>query len=154
MAAPVKEFLRRGINVGLGTDSGGGYSSSMLDAMRNALITSYARHALYPKFEQGRGGSVSEDKGDDKETLSLEEVFYMATKGGANVVSLDEKIGQFAVGKEFDALVIDLRDERGGVNVPLDEDDSTQKMLEKFVMTGDDRNIAQVYVKGRLVHGE
>lgn len=154
MAAPVKEFLGRGINVGLGTDSGGGYSSSMLNAMRHALITSYARDALYPTFEQAKEVSISDGKGGGKEALSLEEVFYMATQGGAKVVGLDDKVGEFALGKEFDALVIDLRDERGGVNVPLDENDSTQRMLEKFIMTGDDRNIVRVYVKGRLVHDE
>lgn len=158
MAAPVKEFLRRGINVGLGTDSGGGYSSSMLNAMRHTLITSYAREALYPSFEQDKDRSISKDesgtKGGGGETLNLEEVFYMATKGGAKVVGFDQQVGGFDVGMEFDALVIDMRDERNGVNVPLDESDSAQRMLEKFVMTGDDRNIAQVYVKGRLVHGE
>ncbi|KAK4082318.1 uncharacterized protein Triagg1_2130 [Trichoderma aggressivum f. europaeum] len=153
MAAPVKEFLRKGINVGLGTDSGGGYSSSMLNAMRHSLITSYAREALYPKFESGKGESVSKEGGGG-ETLSLEEVFYMATKGGAKVVGFDQQVGGFAVGMEFDALVIDMRDGREGVNVPLDEEsDSVERMLEKFVMTGDDRNIAQVYVRGKLVHG-
>ncbi|KAM0456568.1 hypothetical protein ACHAPV_005112 [Trichoderma viride] len=154
MAAPVKEFLRRGINVGLGTDSGGGYSSSMLNAMRHALITSYARDALYPTFEQAREMGTGGGKGGGREALSLEEIFHMATQGGAKVVGLDHKVGEFALGKEFDALVIDLRDERSGVNVPLDEDDSTERMLEKFIMTGDDRNIVNVYVKGRLVHGE
>ncbi|KAL7799940.1 hypothetical protein V8C37DRAFT_366087 [Trichoderma ceciliae] len=154
MAAPVKEFLRRGINVGLGTDSGGGYSSSMLNAMRHALITSYARDALYPKFERGQDESVDRDEGSEGEALSLEEVFYMATKGGAKVVGFDEQVGEFAIGREFDALVVDMRDERNGVNVPLEnDDDPAQRMLEKFVMTGDDRNIAQVYVKGKLVHG-
>ncbi|RFU80830.1 guanine deaminase [Trichoderma arundinaceum] len=156
MAAPVKEFLRRGINVGLGTDSGGGYSSSMLNAMRHALITSYARDALYPKYEQEKDRNVrKEEEGSEGEALSLEEVFYMATKGGAKVVGFDEQVGEFAVGMEFDALLVDMQDERNGVNVPLDEDgDSAQRMLEKFVMTGDDRNIVQVYVKGRLVHSE
>ncbi|KAK4065502.1 hypothetical protein Trihar35433_7622 [Trichoderma harzianum] len=153
MAAPVKEFLRKGINVGLGTDSGGGYSSSMLNAMRHSLITSYAREALYPKFESEKSENVSKEGGGG-ETLSWEEVFYMATKGGAKVVGLEEQVGGFSVGMEFDALVIDMRDGREGVNVPLDEEnDSAERMLEKFVMTGDDRNIAQVYVRGKLVHG-
>ncbi|EGR46416.1 guanine deaminase-like protein [Trichoderma reesei QM6a] len=143
MAAPVKEFLRRGVGVGLGTDSGGGYSSSMVNAMRHALVASYARDAL-GEMETGGG-----------EALSLEEVFSMATRGGAKVVGLGERVGAFAVGMEFDALVIDLRDEVvGGVNVPLEEDDAPARMLEKFVMTGDDRNIVRVYVKGRVVHGE
>ncbi|PTB63457.1 Metallo-dependent hydrolase [Trichoderma citrinoviride] len=142
MAAPVKEFLRRGMSVGLGTDSGGGYSSSMVNAMRHALVTSYARDALYPNSKKAG------------EALSLEEVFYMATRGGAKVVGFEERVGRFGVGLEFDALVVDLRDERGGVNVPLDGGDAPERMLEKFVMTGDDRNIARVYVKGRVVHGE
>ncbi|KAL6854458.1 Metallo-dependent hydrolase [Trichoderma novae-zelandiae] len=152
MAAPVKEFLRRGIKVGLGTDSGGGYSSSMVNAMRHALVTSYARDALYPKFENASKDASEEGSGG--EALSLEEVFYMATRGGAKVVGFEEQVGGFAAGMEFDALVVDLRDERGGVNVPLDEDgDTPARMLEKFVMTGDDRNIARVYVRGRVVHG-
>lgn len=169
MAAPVKEFLRRGVGVGLGTDSGGGYSSSMVNAMRHALVASYARDALYPKFERRRRRDGGEEEaavsGDDGgsgemetgggEALSLEEVFSMATRGGAKVVGLGERVGAFAVGMEFDALVIDLRDEVvGGVNVPLEEDDAPARMLEKFVMTGDDRNIVRVYVKGRVVHGE
>ncbi|KAH6603206.1 guanine deaminase [Trichoderma cornu-damae] len=154
MAAPVKEFLRRDINVGLGTDSGGGYSSSMLNAMRHALVTSYARDALYPGFA-ARDEGERRAEGSGGEALSLEEAFYMATRGGAKVVGFDGQIGHFAVGMEFDALLVDMRDERNGVNVPLDEDgDSAQRMLEKFVMTGDDRNIALVYVKGKLVYGD
>ncbi|TFA99877.1 hypothetical protein CCMA1212_008145 [Trichoderma ghanense] len=153
MAAPVKEFLRRGVSVGLGTDSGGGYSASVGDAMRHALVTSYARDALYPKFGGAeKDGSKADGRGG--ETLGLEEVFYMATRGGAKVVGFEEKVGGFGVGMEFDALVVDLRDEVGGVNVPLDEGDAPERMLEKFVMTGDDRNIVRVYVKGRVVHGE
>jgi guanine deaminase len=43
MAAPVREFLRRKVKVGPGTDNGGGFSSSMLDAMRHAIVVSNAR---------------------------------------------------------------------------------------------------------------
>ncbi|KAA8574649.1 hypothetical protein EYC84_003899 [Monilinia fructicola] len=46
MAAPIREYLRRGIKVGLGTDSGGGFSSSILDAMRQAFIVSNAKDFL------------------------------------------------------------------------------------------------------------
>ena len=135
MAAPVAEFLRKGIKVGLGTDSGGGYSTSMLNAMRHSMITSFARDYL--------------DKGDG--AVSFEQVFYMATLGGAQVVSQDCEIGSFATGKQFDALVVDLRADRNGVNAPVEDNDSPRTVLEKFVMTGDDRNIERVYVAGRLV---
>lgn len=138
MAAPIKDFLNRGIKVGLGTDSGGGYSTSMLNAIRHSLITSFARD-----FLDARDGGAS---------VSLEEAFHMATIGGAHVVGFGEEVGDFQIGKQFDALLVDVTDSRGGINAPLEEVDTLRTMLEKFIMTGDDRNIAQVYVRGRLVH--
>jgi guanine deaminase len=137
MIAPIREYLRRGIKVGLGTDSGGGYSSSMLDAMKQAFVVSIAQKTL----TNGRD-----------EPLSLAEGFYLATMGGAQVCGLEDKIGSFAVGKEFDALEIHTVDlEQRGVMSPVEEDDSTFVIFEKFLMTGDDRNIAKVYVQGRSV---
>lgn len=137
MAAPVRDFLTRGMKVGLGTDSGGGYSSSMLNAMRHSLVASFAREALYEDHSKG---------------LTLEEVFWMATVGGAKVVGLGDEIGNFEIGKQFDAVVVDLGDERRGVNTPLDDTDSPKAKLDKFIMTGDDRNIVDVFVRGRSVH--
>ena len=40
MAFEVKYLLRRGIKVGLGTDVAGGYSPSILSAMRAAVMAS------------------------------------------------------------------------------------------------------------------
>lgn len=136
MAAPVREFLRRDIKVGLGTDSGGGFSSSILDAMRQALVASNAKEVM----------SNGRDKG-----LSIDEVFYLATLGGARVCCLDEKIGNFAVGKEFDALLIDANSEKPGVMTILEDQDTTKTIFDKFIMTGDDRNIKKVFVRGRQV---
>lgn len=135
MAAPVREFLRRGIDVGLGTDSGGGFSSSLLDAMRQALIASNAREVL----------SEGKDKG-----LSAEELFFLATLGGARVCSLEDKVGNFAVGKDFDACVIStLVDDQ--IMTMVEPEDSLRVVFDKFVMTADDRNIRNVYVRGRRV---
>jgi guanine deaminase len=136
MAAPIREFLRRGIKVGLGTDSGGGFSSSILDAMRQAFIVSNAREML--------------TKGQDP-TLSVDECFYLATLGGARVCGLGDKIGSFEVGKEFDAIVVSVVGEHKGVVTIVEEEDSVRTVFEKFLMTGDDRNIAEVYVRGRAV---
>ncbi|KJZ73255.1 hypothetical protein HIM_07259 [Hirsutella minnesotensis 3608] len=137
MAAPIREFLERGVEVGLGTDSGGGYSSSMLNAMRHALITSFARDFIFAK----EGGA----------SLSLDQVFYLATLGGARVVGFGSEIGDFTMGKQFDALLIDMTSTRGGVNTPLEPDESSRSTIEKFIMTGDDRNITAVYIKGKAV---
>lgn len=137
MTAPIRDFLRRGIKVGLGTDSGGGFSSSILDAMRHALIASFAKEAA----TSGR------DKG-----LSIEEVFYLATAGGAKVMGLGERIGKIKKGMDFDMVIVDVRDEVEGVNAPIEEGDSERRKFDKFIMTGDDRNISRVFVKGREVH--
>ena len=36
---------------------------------------------------------------------------------------------------------------------PREEGDSVRRTFEKYIMTGDDRNIAHVYVRGRRVAG-
>ncbi|KAG5977424.1 hypothetical protein E4U55_006825 [Claviceps digitariae] len=175
MAAPIQDFLRRGIKVGLGTDSGGGYSSSMLNAMQHALVASFARDVLdgdaaaaaaatNATTSTSTSASTSTPTPTDTQNpqhhsqppsaaLSLPQVFHMATLGGAQVLGLGNQIGNFIPGKHFDALVVDLDASRGGVNAPLEHDDDTRTVLEKFVMTGDDRNIVGVFVGGVLVHG-
>lgn len=41
-----------------------------------------------------------------KQHLSLSALFYLATLGGAQVANVDERVGNFVVGKEFDALLV------------------------------------------------
>ena len=134
-AAPIRKYLDLGLKVGLGTDSGGGFSSSILDAARQAYITSLGKELLT----------------DGKyKALSLNECFYLATLGGAKVCNLEHKIGTFEVGKEFDALEISTLLEKTQCT-PVEDDDSMETIFEKFLMTGDDRNIVQVFVRGRSV---
>lgn len=62
---------------------------------------------------------------------------------------MDEKVGNFEIGKEFDALVIDLAAPGSILNdfrkYSLDE------QLQRLVYSGDDRNIIEVYVSGKRV---
>lgn len=64
-------------------------------------------------------------------------------------LALDEKIGNFTPGKEFDALIVDVNAETGLL------DNLTEYTLEdqfqRFIYSGDDRNISQVYISGRKV---
>ncbi|KAG9252433.1 guanine deaminase [Emericellopsis atlantica] len=138
MVAPVRDFLRRGIKVGLGTDSGGGWASQMLAVMRQAMIASNAREVV--------------SQGQDK-SLSLEEVFYLATMGGAKVMGLNDRIGSFDIGKQFDALQITTTQRLDSAMTPREHGDSARIVFEKFIMSGDDRNISDVYVGGRRVAG-
>jgi guanine deaminase len=134
--APVREYLRRGIKVGLGTDSGGGYSSSIIDAMRQAFVVSKAKAWA----TEGRDPALTHN-----------EMFYLATLGGARVCCLEDKVGSFAVGKEFDGLEISTVGRDAGVITMVEDIDTAVDIFEKFIMSGDDRNIARVYVKGRCV---
>ncbi|TVY22068.1 putative guanine deaminase, partial [Lachnellula hyalina] len=141
-AARVRWLLDRGVEVGLGTDMSGGYSPSILEAVRQACLVS--RHVAMG--------------GDDEAKLIIEEVLYLGTKGGARVLGLDGTIGGFEVGLEWDAQLIGL----GSVNEDGDMEgdgavdifgwESWEEKVAKWVYNGDDRNTLAVWVKGRLVH--
>ncbi|TSR04282.1 Guanine deaminase [Bagarius yarrelli] len=129
----VRNVLKHKVKLGLGTDVAGGYSSSMLDAIRRAVDTSKVlcmqNAALQP--------------------LSYREAFYLATLGGSEALSLDDCTGNFEVGKDFDALRVNPC--APGSPIDLFSGDDTEIILEKFLNLGDDRNIVEVYVAGKQV---
>jgi len=142
-AAKLRWLLDKGVDVGLGTDMSGGYSPSILEAVRQASLVS--RHVAMG--------------GDERAKLSVEEVLYLGTKGGAKVVCLEDKIGSFGVGMEWDAQLIGLgsvgegevgKNDAGQVDIFGWE--SWEERVAKWVFNGDDRNTLAVWVKGRLVH--
>ncbi|KAM7443443.1 hypothetical protein ABFA07_007763 [Porites harrisoni] len=134
--ADVRYMLDKNVKVGLGTDVSGGESSSMLVAMRDCIKASNV---------------LSLNKSDGYTPLTFKEAFFLATLGGCQVLGLDEKIGNFEVGKDFDALLIDAEAE----DSPFDcfKADDLRDVVQKFLMLGDDRNIRKVFVAGKLVAG-
>ncbi|KAJ2081234.1 hypothetical protein H4R24_002503 [Coemansia sp. RSA 988] len=152
--ADVRRFLDQGIPVGLGTDVGAGYTPSILDAMRMAAA---ANRALI---------AASRDAGAESKhaPLNASELLFLATQGGARVMGMQSQLGSLDPGKLFDALVIDL----DVLNSPVPPVHSTGAVLrhqqndrpelawnlraEQFVFLADDRNIARVYVAGKLIH--
>ncbi|TGJ80116.1 hypothetical protein E0Z10_g8649 [Xylaria hypoxylon] len=153
--ARVRWLLDKGIQVGLGTDMSGGYSPSILEAARHAKLVS--NHLVMP------GGQLDNlwQEERDKAKLSVDEVLYLATRGGAQVVGLADKIGAFEVGMQWDAQLIDLN----AVPAEIAEDDFTthgnvdifgwekwDERIAKWVFNGDSRNTKKVWVRGRLVH--
>lgn len=60
---------------------------------------------------------------------------------------MDKQIGNFEVGKEFDALIVDAN--IGFVN--NFENNTLEERLQRFIYSGSDRNIVEVYVNGRKV---
>lgn len=87
--APIRKYLDLDMKVGLGSDVAGGQTESIFRAITDAIQVSkmYWRHV------------------DEKaKPVTLEEAFYMATKGGGEFFG---KVGSFETGYEFDALVLD-----------------------------------------------
>uniref|UniRef100_A0A8C5GFL3 Guanine deaminase-like n=1 Tax=Gouania willdenowi TaxID=441366 RepID=A0A8C5GFL3_GOUWI len=111
----------------------GGYSASMLDAVRRALETSKVLTIQNPGYK----------------TLTFEEVFRLATLGGSQALSLDKQTGNFEVGKDFDALRVNVAAPGGPID--LIKDEHPKILLEKFLNLGDDRNIVEVFVAGKKV---
>lgn len=157
----VRRLLNAGIKVGLGTDVAGGHNVSMLLAIQDALNVSLTLNIIKKQKIIGTGQiqNANDDHNRNYEALEYKHALYLATLGGAKALSLDDVCGNFAVGKEFDAILIDISIE------PLDLFDIpttvTQRstaahtrfdqMIQKFVYVGDDRNISQVFVAGKQV---
>jgi guanine deaminase len=120
---------KRPVQVGLGTDVGGGTSFSMLATMSAAY-----------EIAQLNGRS-----------LTAVEAFYLATLGGARALSLEDRIGSVAPGREADLIVLDpkatpllaLRSERAK---------SIEDLLFALMTLGDDRAVAATYVAGNPAH--
>ncbi|KAF9906425.1 hypothetical protein EC991_000672 [Linnemannia zychae] len=127
--ANVRKMIESDLKVGLGTDVAGGFSSSILDAFRTSRTCSIAR--------------------DPHNSLLIPELFYLATMGGARVMELDDTIGNFEVGKEFDAVLVNT----SARNSPMDifEHDTIRTKFEKYLFVGDDRNNEKIFVQGKEV---
>ncbi|XP_070287599.1 guanine deaminase [Myotis yumanensis] len=130
----VLEVLKHDVKIGLGTDVAGGYSPSILDAIRRAVMAS---------------NTLSFTKINER-SLTLKEVFRLATLGGSQALGLDKEIGNFEVGKEFDALLINPKASDSPIDL-FSGDFVGDAFIQKFLYLGDDRNIEEVYVGGKQV---
>lgn len=129
----IRDLLERNIKVSLGTDVAGGYSISMLDACRQAIIASKVCHFEAPASRP----------------LNAAEAFSLATLSGATCLGLESILGNFQVGKSFDALIVDVY---ANPQIPRGPDDNLLGALfEKFIFCGDDRCIKSVFVNGAEV---
>ena len=125
----LKRAVKNTINVGMGTDVGGGTSFSILQTMNEAY-----------KVLQLRG-----------QTISILKMFYLATLGGAETLDLSDKIGNFAIGKEADFVVLD-KSATPLMELRLNEHNDLLEQLFVLSMLGDDRTIKQTWSAGEKVH--
>jgi guanine deaminase len=117
----------RPVRVGLGTDLGAGTSFSILatlnEAYKAAQLNSYALSACH--------------------------AYYVATRGTAHAMYLEDKIGSIAPGMEADIVVLDLK------STPIIEyrmqyaKDFEEALFIQMTL-GDDRAVQATYVAGEL----
>ena len=118
-----------GVTTALGTDVGGGGSFSLLHMM-------------------GEAYKVGQLQGDNLDPL---QAFYLGTLAGARALHIDDRVGNFAVGKEADFVVLDL-----AATPLLARRTSGARTLAEtlFVLAvlADDRAVERTYLMGELAH--
>lgn len=135
----------------MGTDVSGGYAPSILRTIQDASIASKILSIQSDRNEIRKPGYSGRK-------LSVATLLYLATLGGAHVCGLEQDIGSFKVNKSFDALLVRVSPEAGNPGIWPPDDAQKEKdlreLLERFLFCGDDRNIARVYVQGKLIGGK
>ncbi len=128
---PLKKTWQQQVKVGLGTDIGAGTSFSLLQTVNEAY-----------KVQQLQG---------DK--LSAFESLYHATLGGAKALDLDDKLGNFNVGKEADFVVLNLKP-TALQQLRQSRSKSIEDSLFALFTMGDDRNIEVTYIYGQKAYSQ
>jgi guanine deaminase len=119
----------RPVRVGLGTDIGAGTSFSILatlnEAYKAAQLNGYA--------------------------LSARHAYYVATRGTAHAMYLDDRIGSIAPGMEADLVVLDMKS-TSLIDYRMQFAKELEEALFIQMMLGDDRAVQATYVAGELVY--
>jgi guanine deaminase len=120
---------RRPVRVGMGTDLGAGTSFSMLRTLDQAYKTAQLL-------------------GND---LGAPLAFYLATRGGARALYLEEQVGSLAPGLEADLLVLDLHS-TPLIEFRMRQCGSLQEALFVQLVLGDERAVRETWIAGACAH--
>jgi len=125
----MQETRAAGVDVMLGCDVGGGTSLSPFATMKAA-------------YEIAQFGGYS---------LTPEEAFWLSTSGGAETLSLGDRIGKLQPGYEADLVVLDVNS-TPIIRQRMDRADSLRDMLFAQMILADDRAVRATYAAGVLVY--
>lgn len=130
--APVKEYLKAGVNVGLGVDgSASNDGSHLLAEVRNAMLVSRVKDGM-------TGFSLSNDP--SRKLMTAREALHLGTRGGAAVLGRKD-IGSLEAGKCADFFAVNLnRIGYAGMHDPV-----------AAVVFGQPANVDYTVVNGKFV---
>lgn len=120
---------KRPVRVGLGTDIGAGTSFSILATLAEAY-----------KAAQSHGRA-----------LSAGHAYYLATRGSAQAMHIDDKVGSIATGMEADLVVLDMKS-APLIDYRIQYAENIDDALFIRMMLGDERAVRATYVAGRLLY--
>jgi len=118
-------FRAAGVRTGLGTDVGGGTSLSLLHTMSDAYKMLHLQDQALPPMR----------------------ALYLATLGAAEALYLDDRVGNFAAGKEADFVVLDP-DGSTATGRRLKSATTIEEKMFAMMILGDDRNVQATYIRG------
>jgi guanine deaminase len=119
----------RPVRVGLATDLGGGTSFSILRTMQAACeVAQLSGTPLAPSC-----------------------ALYLATRGAARALDLDDRIGSVAPGMEADLVVLDLRS-TPLIDLRMRYASDIEDVLAAQMALGDDRAVRATYVAGKCAY--
>ena len=119
----------RPVRIGIGTDIGAGTSFSILATLG----------AAYKAAQLNRY------------SLAAPHAFYLATRGAAKALYLEDRIGSIAPGMEADLAVLDMRS-TPLIDFRMNHAHNLGEQLFIQMTLADDRAVQATYVAGRLVH--
>jgi guanine deaminase len=129
----LRHSLREGFKIGLGSDVAGGFSLSILNEAKEAAESSKTWNIL--------------NRGEEVPSVSAEEALWLATLGGAEVLGLEQKIGNFAEGKEADFIVLSMND----IFPQTSSFDAPSEMVARLVYGASRHTVSTTFVRGKQV---
>ena len=131
---PLRRHIEHGIGVALGSDVGAGAGLFM------------PKEALQAYFIQQLLGLAGLP-------LTPVHLLYLATRAGARALGVEESVGDFAVGKDFDAVW--LRPVAGStLAVNLRHASNTTDALARIFSLATPADVADVWIRGQRADGE
>lgn len=140
---PVPHFHAEGVEIGLGSDISGGFSPSLFDNIRQAVISSRM-------LEDGVNPSLpAKERGVPGSRITIHEAFYLATAGGGESLSLP--IGRIEENYAWDVQIIDTKIPTAKLPI-FDENEDLHDVFQKMMYLVRPENILEVWVQGERVH--
>ncbi|MGG4554236.1 guanine deaminase [Paenibacillus humicus] len=140
---PIAHLHSKNVEIGLGSDISGGFSPSLYDNIRQAVISSRM-------LEDGVNTSLpASERGVPGSRITIHEAFYLATAGGGESLSLP--IGRIDENYAWDVQVIDTK--LPSAKLPIfNEDENLDDVFQKIMYLVRPEHIREVWVQGEKVH--